>query len=319
MKTLAICSILLAAGIAHADDSFESKAAGAQRIQRLEDLVWALTASCDQGDDTEQRQCRIVRDKRAAELANATLLVEADKDAFDIAIWNSAKKSTTMSVKACIRCAGVELDGKTWFITGGTAAPKIEGGKIRPTSLAETQKGFADQAAAMTFQKQNADARVQMLVKLGPKSKWADAGKQGLALEILAFRVVAPCDGAVIMANVPSGPAEPDKKGCGGAPATKPVAGGNDKLPETMSMSAIKDAMKPVVLASDQCFGQFNVAGSAKLKFTVNADGSVAKYEQQGDFVNTPTGDCIDKAVKNVSFPRVKKPQTSFSYPINLK
>jgi hypothetical protein len=315
---LALAIFLLAAGVAHADDSFETKAAGAQRIHRLENVVWALTAPCDQGDDTEQRQCRIVRDKRAAELANATLLVEADKDAFDIAAWNAAKKSTTMSVTACIRCAGVDLDGKTWLITGGTAAPKIEGGKIRPTSLAETQKGFADQAAAQAFAKHNAEARVQMVVKLGAKSKWAEGGKQGLALEILAFRVVAPCDGAVLMANVPSGPAEVDKKGCAGAPQTKPAAGG-DKLPESMSMSAIKDAMKPVVLASDQCFGQFNVAGNAKLKFTVNADGTVAKYEQQGDFVNTPTGDCIDKAVKNVSFPRVKKLQTSFSYPINLK
>lgn len=319
MKTLAFCSILLAAGVAHADDSFESKAAGAQRVHRLENVVWALTAPCDQGDDTEQRQCRIVRDKRAAELATATLLVDADKDAFDIAAWNAAKKSTTMSVNACIRCGGVELDGKTWLITGGTAAPKIEGGKLRPTSLAETQKELADQATAQAFAKQNAGARVQMVVKVGPKAKWAEAGKQGLALEILAFRVVAPCDGAVLLANVPSGPAEPDKKACAGAPVTKPAAGGNDKLPETMSMTAIKDAMKPVVLASDQCFMQFNVAGKAKLKLTVNGDGSVAKYEQQGDFVNTPTGDCIDKAVKNLQFPHVKKPQTSFSYPIDLK
>lgn len=321
MTRIALCTILLAAGVAHADDSFEAKAAGAQRIQHLENVVWALTAPCDQGDDTEQRQCRIVRDKRAAELANATLLVDADRDAFDIATWNAAKKSSTLSLRACIRCSGVDVDGKNWFITGGTAAPKLEGGKLRPTSLAETAKSFTDQAAAQAFVKHNADARVQMVVKVGPKSKWAEGGKQGLALEILAFRVVSPCDGAIVMSNVPSGPAEVDKKGCAGGAVTKPVANGqdNDKLPETLSMNQIKDSLKPMVLGADQCFMQFNVAGKAKLKFTVAGDGTVAKYEQQGDFVNTPTGDCIDKSLKNVSFPRVKRAETSFSYPIILK
>jgi hypothetical protein len=317
--TLAICSLLALAmpGIARAEDTFETKAAGAQRIHRIENVVWALTAACDQGDDTEQRQCRIVRDRRATELAGATLFVDADKDAFDVAAWNPAKKSSTLSVTSCIRCAGVDLDGKTWLVTGGTGAPKIEGGKIRPTTLADTARGFVDQAAAQAFAKQTAEARVQMLVKVPAKARWADAGKQGIALEIVAFRVVAPCDGSVILSNVPSGPAEADKKACGPVSNAKPIEGAASA--DTLSMTAIKDAMKPVVLAGAQCFSQFAIAGSAKIKLTVNGDGTIAKYEQQGDFVGTPTGECIDKAIKNVSFPKVKKPQTSFTFPLQLK
>ena len=141
-------------------------------------------------------------------------------------------------------------------------------------------------------------------------------GKQGLAFDILAFRVVA-CDGSVILSNPQSGPAEAANKSCGTTVGTKPSEEGPKA--ETLSMTMIKDSLKPVVLAGQQCYSQFAVAGNAKLKLTVNGDGTVAKYEQQGDFVGTPTGDCIDKAMKNVSFPRTKKPQTSFTFPLQLK
>jgi hypothetical protein len=314
---LSLLAIAAASGVARADDTFESKAAGAQRIHRVDNLVWALTAPCDQGDDTEQRQCRVVRDKRAAELTGALLFIDADKDAFDIGAFNTAKKSSNLSVTACIRCAGVDLDGKSWLVTGGGAAPKFEGGKLRPTVLAETARGFADQAAADTFAKNNAEARVQMLVKVAAKAKWADNGKQGIAFDIVAFRVVSPCDGAVLMSNIASGPGEPDKKACGPISNAKP----SEEPPkaDALSMTMIKDAMKPVVLAANQCYSQFAISGNAKLKLTVSGDGTIAKYEQQGDFVGTPTGECIDKAIKNVSFPRTKKPSTSFAFPIQLK
>ena len=59
--------------------------------------------------------------------------------------------------------------------------------------------------------------------------------------------------------------------------------------------------------------------GKAKLKVTVLGDGSVAKYEQQGDFTDTPTGKCIDAAVGKLQFPRTKKPKQSFGYPIVLQ
>jgi hypothetical protein len=314
-----LCALLLviAPAIAHAEDTFEAKAANAIRVHHIENVVWALTTPCDQGDDTEMRQCRVVRDKRAAELGGALLWVDADKDAFDIAPWDAAKKSMKMSLTACIRCAGVELEGKTWLLVGGAAGPKFEGGKLRPSVLAETSRAFPDEVSAQAFAKHNTEARVQMLVKVAPKAKWADAGKQGVSFEIVAFRVVSPCDGTIVMANIASNAAEPDKKSCDASPGGKPNE--NAPVADTLSMTAIKDAMKPVVLASTQCFQQFAIAGTAKLKLTVAGDGTVAKYEQQGDFVGTPTGECIDKAVKNVSFPRTKKPSTSFAFPIQLK
>jgi hypothetical protein len=303
MRSLVFASLLVATP-AFADDTFEAKASGAQRLGRVENLVWAFTAPCDGGDDTQQRQCRRVRDTRAAELAGATLLVDADKDAFDVGPWSAQKKSVPLTLKSCIRCSGVEVDGKTYVVVG-SHEPK----------LYDNAKQFPDEAAAKAFAKSVANARVQLIVKVPAKPKSAAGGKPTVALDIIAYRVISPCDGSVVVANPKSGPAEPDKKQCG---AIAPGATGGTEVAQ-LSPALISDAMKPVVEAANGCFAKFGVAGKATLKLVIGGDGAVTKYDQQGDFVSTPTGQCIDSAVTKAAFPRSKKPKTSISFPIKLQ
>jgi hypothetical protein len=302
---------------ARADDTFESKAASAQRVHRVENLVWALTAPCDQGDDTEQRQCRFVRDRRAAELTGQMLLVDADRDAFEVGAWDAHKKSAPLLLSTCIRCAGVEIDGKTWYVVGSGAAPRPEGGRLRGARLGDTARAFADEAAAKSYAARIANARVQLIVKVPAKPRWSDGGRQGIYLDVIGYRVVAPCDGAVIFASPTSEPIEADKAACNAIQSKKPSEDA-PKLDE-LTPSAIAEALRPVVNAANQCFNQHGVAGTAKLKLTVNGDGTIAKYEQQGDFEGTPTGKCIDKAIERAAFPRTKRPVTSFVFPVQLK
>jgi hypothetical protein len=310
--------VSLSVSAAHADDTFEAKATGAQRLNRIEGLVWAFTASCDAGDDTQQRQCRRVRDTRAAELAGATLLVDADKDAFDVGAWSAQKKSVPMTLSSCIRCAGVEIDGKTYFVIAakeGAQAPRLKGGKLETGLLHDNAKPLPDEAAAKAFAKAVGNSRVQLLVKVPAKPKTVVDGKPVVALDLVGYRVFSPCDGSVVIASPASGPAEADKKQCGPI-APGAVAGAElDQLTPAL----INDAMKPVVEAANTCFAKFGVAGKAKLKITIAGDGAVTKYDQQGDFVSTPTGQCIDAAMTKASFPRSKKPKTAISYPINLQ
>lgn len=320
MRALALLSILAAAP-AFADDTFEAKATGAQRIGRIENLVWAFIAPCDAGDDTQQRQCRRVRDTRAAELAGATLLVDADKDAFDVGAWNAQKKSVPITLSSCIRCAGVEIDGKTHFVVAakdgqlGALGAKLKGGKLETAAVHDNARPFPDEAAAKAFAKSVSNSRVQMIVKVPAKPKTTIDGKPVIALDLVGYRVYSPCDGSVVLASPQSGAAEPDKKQCGA------IAHGNANAPEVdvLTAPAINDAMKPVVDAANACFAKFGVAGKAKLKLTVIADGSVTTYDQQGDFVSTPTGQCIDAAMTKASFPRSKKPKTSISFPLSLQ
>ncbi len=318
MKTLAL--VLIAAAVpttAWAEDSFEAKAQGAIRVGRIDDLVWAMTATCDKGDDTQQRQCRMVRDRKAKQLAGATLLVDGDSDALQIGKWSPAKKSVTVMLTACVKCGGLDVEGKSWFVMGA-GTPRLEGGKLRAGTLYDNSRQFADEAAATAWTKALAAAKFQLLVKVpdGARRRMAVPGKtDGLALDIVAWRVLDPCDGAVVISSVPSGPIEPDKKAC---VQTGGVVIPPDASVEALTPAMVSEAMKPVVAASRACFEKFRMSGKAKLEITILADGTVEKFEQKGDFDGSPTAKCIDTAMRQVTFPKTRKPKTKIGFPITL-
>ncbi len=308
--------IAMLAPSAHAEDTYQSRAEGALRIRQLDDLIWVLTAPCDKGDDVQQRQCRQVRDRKLKTLAGATLMVDADIDAFQTGRWNPVKKSVAVTLAACVRCSGVAIDGKTWHIMGAGTAPRFEGGKLRAGMLYDNARQFSDEAAATAWLKSLRVHRVQLLVKIPEKRRFQASGKDGLLLDIAGWRVVNPCDGSVVIASPSSAPADPDKKACS---AGNSVGVGSNEGAESLTPAMVQDAMRPVVDASQACFERLGVAGKAKLEITINGDGTVARYFRSGDFENTPTGQCIDKAMRNVMFPKTRKPTTKIGFPIVLQ
>ncbi|HUJ58372.1 MAG TPA: hypothetical protein VLX92_07765 [Kofleriaceae bacterium] len=313
IRALVIACALCAATVARADDTFESKAQGAERVRHVANVVWALTAPCDRGDDTEQRQCRHVRDERVTELAGQTLLVEAGPGAFSHGEWNAAKKSVAVKLVACIACAGLEIDGKTWFVTGG-APLGFDGDRPRAQVLYDNALGFADETAARAWLAGVGNARVELLVKVPAKPRWPDSGRPGLALDVVGFRVIAPCDGSVVIARPPSSPVAPDPRRCIPGHAMPEVAAVDD-----LTAELVKDAMKPVRAAIDRCYDSFKVKGQTRLKVSIASDGSIASFEQSGDFDGTPTAGCIADAVHaKLHFPHINKPKVTFAYPIVL-
>jgi hypothetical protein len=209
---------------------------------------------------------------------------------------------------ACIRCAGVEVDGKPWYIVGTGAPPRFEGGKLRPPVLHDNARAFSDEAAAKAWEKQIKHVRVQFVVKVPDKPRWSSQGRDGIAVDILGYRVISPCDGQVVVAKPASQPVDADKKACSSEDLS---------ALEGVEESAVQDAMKPVVEAGEACHDKYGVAGVAKMAITINDDGT-AKFEQTGDFLDTPTGECLAKAMRKVVFPRPKKGKVSFVYPIAL-
>jgi hypothetical protein len=206
MRALVILALF--ATPAFADDTFEGKADGAQRIKHIDDVVWAFTAKCDAGDDTQQRQCRHIRDTRQAELANATLLVDADKSAFRVGEWNAKAKSIPLTLSGCIDCSGIEVDGKKWIVVG-SADPK--------SKLYDNARQAADENAAKAFAKLAANATVQLVVKVAAKPKQTVDSKQAFVVDVLGYRVASPCEGTIIVANPPAQPLPPNKKLCAAA------------------------------------------------------------------------------------------------------
>lgn len=186
----------------------------AQKVSRLEDVVWALTANCaNHGDDTQQRQCRQLRDARVKELAGKTMLVEGDATAFTVGAFDTAKKSANVSLSACVYCSPITVEGKSYMVFGG--APRLVDGTVKPPMLHDNTQTFADAKEHTAWKSKVAAARVDLVVKVpDAKRSWSAGGKSGLSFDIVGYRVVVPCTGEVVLAKPASMPVEPDKKSC---------------------------------------------------------------------------------------------------------
>lgn len=207
--SLVIALLCVSAVPAAAEDLFTS----ATKVSRVEDVVWALTATCaNHGDDTQQRQCRQLRDARKKELASQTILVEGDATAFTVGAFDAAKKSAQVSLSACVYCSPITVEGKSYMVFGG--APRVADGTVKPPMLHDSTQTFADAKAHAAWKAKVAAARVELVVKSPDKKVWLAGGKSGLTFEIVGYRVVVPCTGEVVVAKPASMPLDPDKKSC---------------------------------------------------------------------------------------------------------
>lgn len=297
---------LALAAPAHAD-SFESVAAGARRVAHLDDVVWALTAACDQGDDVAQRQCRQIRDARASTLVGAKVILAARRSALTLGAWSPATKSLPVALSACIDCTGVVVEGRTWHLTGKPA--RVEGDRVTTELLIDNARTFGTEAAAKAWLGALDAARIEMVVTIPEKRRVMVGGKDGLQLDLLAYRVIAPCTGAVVFASPPSGAVAAERAACSAA-EIEPVP--------ALTKELVREAMAPVLEATAACYAKLKVPGDARLELTIAADGSIAAYTRTGAFRDSPTGACIDAAVKLAVFPRSKRPTTTIGYPLSL-
>ncbi len=303
--------------------SFDDLAAGATRLTRA-DLVgwaWALTAACDQGDDLAQRQCKVVRDRRAAALANKAFLVDGDASAFTAGTWDAAKKSMPITLRGCVACdAPLATGGKSLFVVGNKAAPVVEGGLLRAAVIHETARTFDGEAAAVKWRTETVPRlKVELVFEVVGNPVWTRDGRDGLAVAITGFRVYDPCDGGIVCANPPAPRVEADPAACGTVVEGPVERAPTEKVVDQLEPRMIQAALKPALVAAQDCFDTYGVPGEGKLRITIAADGTIAALEQLGEFADTPTGTCIDKAVRGVTFPKSRKAKTTVNYPIVLR
>ncbi|HXU00393.1 MAG TPA: GYF domain-containing protein [Polyangia bacterium] len=91
--------------------------------------------------------------------------------------------------------------------------------------------------------------------------------------------------------------------------------GGGDAGP--LPKNALVAGLKGVQPKVSACYNQFKVPGTAMVNIVIGKNGKVTKADVTGKFAGTPTGTCVEAAVKTASFP----PSDGFStpYPFQLK
>jgi predicted Zn finger-like uncharacterized protein len=84
-----------------------------------------------------------------------------------------------------------------------------------------------------------------------------------------------------------------------------------------LAKGAVVAGMNSVKGKISDCYGQFKVSGMAMVTVIIGKSGHVSSATVTGKFAGTPTGACVEKAVKSASFPPSDGLTTP--YPFQLK
>jgi hypothetical protein len=318
-------------------EDLAAKAVPVQDADALGALFWAQSVDCAKSeDDLLRRQCEGIRDARAEAASGKVYSMYVESGAFFAGDWDAAKSGVPVGVRGCLACAqALDIGGERRFVTT-KGASSVAGGALRGPEVHKAvrvfkDKGFADKWKSVVVPR----LRTQILFKVPPRvDTWDQDGARGFSVEMVAFRVYDPCDGAMICANPPSANEAADRTACRGgmasgteieAPVEKPIekpveAPKEPELPEKLNTYQIKQAMQSqAVPAVNSCFATYGVPGRADLMVRVGGDGAVKNVELEGDFADTPTGECIIKAVKATEFPKFKRETMDFPWLFNLR
>lgn len=332
-----VCGVVLASAGAARADKFQKLAASAVKLDTVGDvagLFWTATVDCAKmGDDLARRQCEGVKAARAEAAAGKTYIAWGDASAFFVGEWDAAKGGLPIGVRGCIACGTpIDVGGeRRYFVTKGDVG--VVGGAVQGPEIHKAVRKFANEAAARKWRDTVVPRlRTQFIFKIPARpTVWTQGGAKGFTVELVAFRVYDPCDGAMICADPPSENEKADRAACGGGdPSGTDIVGEEKKpeepkkpaepqLPETLSSYQINKAMQKTRTEVNACFVTYGVPGKADLTIEIGNDGKVRKVELRGEFEDTPTGTCIIEAVQETEFPPFKKPSMTISYPFILR
>lgn len=311
---------------------------------QVEGIVWALAANCASGSAVEDRQCKQVRDTRRRAITKQRLKTLLEASALQIDAYDPKTRSRRWQLRGCVACDGIVVDDQRYAVWAGppvlldatgativapvttplrknatrTRTPKPPPApvvaQVAVPVLASGAQVFRDEASSDRWLAQLRAARAELYFEINESPVWQHVDQRGVRLDVLGFRVWTPCTGVVYMASdgSTSAPPEQDARCSTATPSATAL-----QLPER-DREEISRVMSTARMLIEACPRQPGVAGVARLRMTVESDGTISRYEQSDTFAGTDLGKCIDEAAQRVKFPAGRQ-RATFVYPVVLR
>lgn len=87
----------------------------------------------------------------------------------------------------------------------------------------------------------------------------------------------------------------------------------------TLSRAQIQGGMRAVKPRVQECFDRYKVPGMANVQVKIMPSGLVGKAKTVGMFTGTPTGNCVQAAVREARFPAFDGAPITITYPYVLR
>lgn len=302
-------------------DEFDKRANSATMVpssDALAALFWSADPGCAKlKSDLHKRQCQAVSSKRKKDVAGKTFFVAGTAP---VTIKSSPKKASSVVI---VNSSFATPEDNAWVVGKG----KVQSSGPMPyTEHVKVTKKFEDKDMATHWNTHVAPRlKTEFLVRI-PKnsSTFKSKGKTGYQVEVVGYRVFDPCKGDIVGAKPASGVAPADNAACEGEPeyvkkVAAPKGPVGPQLAGQLSRQQIGGTLEAVRDQARLCNEAYGIDGQASLRMVIAKDGSLKEHKQEGDFVGSPTGICIDNAMKVISFPAFAGKQMRVSYPIVLR
>lgn len=316
--------------------SWEVLAFNAVPIDQPQDLapyLWAYRETCENLDnDLARRQCLGLRAARRVQVASKTFAIGGDNRSLLAGTYDASVKGSPFKVYSCFACSRtIDARGAPLYVVG-QGEITVFGTQILGPVVHEMTNRFASAEEAATWKNDVAPRlRAQYIVKIQDEEPfWSKGGVQGVTVEVQGFRVHDPCTGKILLAIPKAKNLPADEKACTGedllalqrardAANAPPPVDPSSKLPERLSPKEVQVGLAPALEAAQQCYAVYGVAGEAKFRIKISGAGKVVEIEQSGYFQDTPTGECMEDAIRTATFPATQKPITTVNYPFVLR
>jgi predicted Zn finger-like uncharacterized protein len=207
-------------------------------------------------------------------------------------------------------------------VKGGAplAATAAEPTRAKPSTIAdENLPPREGNAEAKAERPEKAERSEHHHGKGGREGKRGSASEERKAATVAAAEPLVPRPAKGSLDDLIDGAVTSRKSG-GGRPRVSdddPSARRADSSSGPLTKSAVVAGMNSVRPKVADCYGQFKVPGMAMVNVVIGKSGRVSSATVSGKFAGTPTGTCVEKAVKSAVFP----PSDGFTtpYPFQLK
>lgn len=315
--------------------SWEVLAFGTVDIPSMQDIspyLWAYSEKCQNLEsDLARRQCLGLRAARRAQIAGKKFHVRGDSRSYLAGKYDAGAKGSQFKVYSCFSCArAIKVKDASLYVVG-QGQSMVFGTQILGPVIKEETMPFKTPEAAAAWKKDVAPRlRSDYVVSIHDEQPfWQRGGVFGLTMQVHGYRIYDPCTGKIVAA-VPKAKNLPrNEQACTGEDllalqrareaANRPKLETGPKLPPKLTPKDIQTALAPATTAARQCFSIYGVAGEAKFRIKISGAGKITEIEQTGYFRDTPTGECMEDAIKATTFPQTQKASTTVNYPFVLR
>jgi hypothetical protein len=307
-------------------------------VHNVKRILRPFVATCDRERNNFRRQFCIALNERlkAQHQSKVYRTIHQPSAAGPLVVRFRAKPkpSLEIEVRGCLTCRRPLLDRKGGDVSKGRfflfKVPKqikIQRGR-NPYDLGDIDiKTYKVSLPAKTTEKEFKKnilphLRLELLFRpvAGVTMVGARRFKYGVInFELIGHRVVHKCAGKVYGCTPKMAKRFVVDKNDLSCPQNQPrKAVAKVKLPSTLPQRKVKELMELVSHDLQACYEQFGKGGRVPTDLVVASSGRVKHVKVVGSLAGTPTGACVERLVKGLSFPKFSGDDARLQWPFTL-